>query len=470
MMTYLFIQLALLFNYFVIVYLIFNNSLHFLQIVMGVSIIDFNYKRSNYLDYEKYKNSESMIPISLLVPAYNEEVTIVDSINSFLSLDYKLYEIIVINDGSSDATLEKLIHNFDLVEMKEPVRRIIATKSVRGVYRNVNIPNLIIIDKENGGKADALNCGINVSRYPLFVSVDADCILDKESLTRISFPFIIDKTIVAAGGVVRIANESEIEHGNIKKIKLPQKYLSMFQLIEYLRAFFLGRAAFDYFHSLLIISGAFGAFKKETIVKLGGYTPNTIGEDMELILKIHKYLTMEKEEYKILFLPDPICWTQVPERLKDLKSQRERWQIGLMDCLIKHKDMFFNSRYGLIGLIAIPYYWIFEFLGPLIDLGIFIVIPILMYFDIIRLAPAWILIFITLLIGMIQSLSAILTEQFTFNKYSSIKQLIKLSGFSILENFGYRQLIVFFRISGMVKYRKNKNKWGKIERKSFTEE
>lgn len=464
---YIFINIALFLNLIITVYLIINNCFHFLQILMGISILDFNFKRSNYLNYEKYKRSNNMVPISLLVPAFNEEITIVESVKSFLKLDYNLYEVIVINDGSKDNTLAKLIESFDLLEVKEPVRKIIKTKQVRAVYRNMNIKNLVVIDKENGGKADALNCGINMSKYPLFVSVDADCLLDKEALTRISFPFVLDKTIIAAGGVIRIANECTIIDGEIKNIVLPKKWITMFQLVEYLRAFFLGRAAFDYFHSLLIISGAFGAFNKEAVLKVGGYTPNTIGEDMELILKLHKHMINKKQKYKILFLPDPICWTQVPDSIRDLRKQRERWQIGLMDCLFKHKDMFLNYKYGVVGLIAIPYYWIFETIGPLVDLLVFILIPILMYLGVIRLAPLWVLLLITLLVGLIQSLAAILTEQFTFNKYPKFSQLFKLTIYSILENFGYRQLIVLFRINGLLKYKKNKHTWGKIKRKEF---
>lgn len=464
---YIFINIALFLNLIITIYLIINNCFHFLQILMGISILDFNFKRSNYLNYEKYKTSNNMVPISLLVPAFNEEVTIVESVKSFLKLDYNLYEVIVINDGSKDNTLAKLIETFDLLEVKEPVRKIIKTKDVRAVYRNMNIKNLVVIDKENGGKADALNCGINMSKYPLFVSVDADCLLDKEALTRISFPFVLDNTIIAAGGVIRIANECTIVDGEIKGIVLPKKWITMFQLVEYLRAFFLGRAAFDYFHSLLIISGAFGAFNKKATLEVGGYTPNTVGEDMELILKLHKYMIDKKQKYKILFLPDPICWTQVPDSIRDLRKQRERWQIGLMDCLFKHKDMFLNYKYGVVGLIAIPYYWLFETIGPLVDLLVFILIPILMYLGVIRLAPLWVLLLITLLVGLIQSLAAILTEQFTFNKYPKFSQLFKLTIYSILENFGYRQLIVLFRINGLLKYKKNKHTWGKIKRKEF---
>jgi cellulose synthase/poly-beta-1,6-N-acetylglucosamine synthase-like glycosyltransferase len=408
-----------------------------------------------------------MIPISVLVPAYNEEETIVDNIKSLLSLNYPTFEVVVINDGSKDRTLAKVIEAYNLKLINQPVRARIKTKEIRGIYKNLELPNLVVIDKENGGKADALNVGINVSRYPIFTSLDADSILESDSLVRVTMPFIEKRDTIAVGGIVRIANGSTIKGGTIKNIGLPKSRVAMFQIIEYLRAFLTGRMGWDSMGALLIISGAFGAFKKSEVIEVGGYTVGTIGEDMELVVKLHEYMRKNKKKYSLKFIPDPVCWTQAPERLKDLRSQRRRWQIGLMDSLFKHKRLLFNPRYGAIGLIAAPYFWIFEMLGPVIEIIGYILVPLSYIVGILNVRFFLLFLAASILYGVILSIGAILLEEYTFNKYPSIKQLMRLTLYGILENFGYRQLTVLYRIEGIIKFRKQRHTWGKIKRKSF---
>ncbi|KXZ39230.1 Glycosyltransferase, catalytic subunit of cellulose synthase and poly-beta-1,6-N-acetylglucosamine synthase [Alkalithermobacter thermoalcaliphilus JW-YL-7 = DSM 7308] len=455
------------FNYFIIYYVLLINFIYFIQLILAAFNLSDYVRKVRYSDYKKYITSDNMIPISILVPAYNEEETIVENIKSLIALNYPKFEVIVINDGSNDETLNKVIQEFDLKQINQPVRYRLKTNEVKGIYKNLDIPNLIVVDKENGGKADALNAGINVSNYPIVTSIDADSILESDSLVRVVMPFIEDKKTIAVGGIVRIANGSVIKRGRVVDINLPKNRIAMFQIVEYLRAFLTGRVGWDALNSLLIVSGAFGAFKKEDVIKVGGYDQNTIGEDMELIVKMHEYFLENKIEYKVKFVPDPVCWTQAPEKLNDLRSQRRRWQIGLMDSLFKHKKMFLNPRYKQIGLIAVPYFWIFEMVGPVIEILGYVTIPAAYIFGLLNLKYFLLFFAASILYGIILSLGAILLEEYTFNKYPTLKQLIKLSFYGIVENFGYRQLTTLYRIEGIIKFRKMKHSWGKIKRVSF---
>ncbi|CDF59250.1 glycosyltransferase family 2 protein [Thermobrachium celere] len=460
-------EIVIKFNYFIIYYVLLINFIYFLQLILAAFNLSDYIRKIRYSDYKKYITSDNMIPISILVPAYNEEETIVDNIKSLISLNYPKFEVIVINDGSKDNTLNKVIEEFELKEVNQPVRYRLKTNKIKGIYKNIDIPNLILVDKENGGKADALNAGINVSNYPIITSIDADSILESDSLVRVVMPFIENKKTVAVGGIVRIANGSVIKRGRVVNIGLPKSRIAMFQIVEYLRAFLTGRVGWDALNSLLIVSGAFGAFKKDAAIEVGGYAKNTIGEDMELVVKMHEYFLRNKRPYRIKFVPDPVCWTQAPETLKDLRSQRRRWQIGLMDSLFKHKRMFFNPRYKQIGLIAVPYFWLFEMIGPIIEILGYIMIPLAYMFGLLNLKYFILFFAASILYGILLSLGAILLEEYTFNKYPTLKQLIKLSIYGILENFGYRQLTTLYRIEGIVKFRKMKHSWGKIKRRSF---
>ncbi len=460
-------EVILKFNYFILFYVLCVNTVYFIQLILSsFSLYDY-IKKMSYSGYRKYTESENMIPISVLVPAYNEQETIVDNIKSLLSLNYPSFEVVVINDGSKDETMSRIIKSFNLNRVYQPIRTLIKTKEVSAVYKSIHLSNLVLIDKANGGKADALNAGINISRYPVFTSIDADSILESDSLIRVIMPFIEDKLTVAVGGIVRIANGSTIKNGKIESLNLPNNHLAMFQVVEYLRAFLSGRMGWDAMNALLIISGAFGAFRKDVAVRLGGYAPNTIGEDMELIVRLHHVFKKNGQKYRVKFIPDPVCWTQAPEKLKDLRSQRKRWQIGLMDSLFRHKSLLFNPRYGLIGLLATPYFWLFEMLGPLIELIGYIFVPLSFVLGLLNTKYFLLFLVSSTLYGILLSLGAILLEEYTFNKYPSIKQLAKLTLYGIIENFGYRQITTLFRLQGMLQFHKLKHTWGKIERKKF---
>lgn len=425
------------------------------------------FKKKKSSDYRRYVQSKNMIPISIIVPAYNEEKTIVDNIKSLLALNYYEYEIIIVNDGSNDSTKEKIIKEFNMKKVNQPILQSLPTNEVVGIYRNSQYERLIFVDKLNGGKADALNAGINVSVYPIFACIDADSILENDALIKLTMVFVENPEVVAVGGIVRVANGSIIKDGKLIEMNIPKSKIARFQIVEYLRAFLTGRTSFSKLNSILIISGAFGAFNKRVVIDCGGYKVNTIGEDMDIIVRLHRTLKDRNKKYKIQFLADPICWTQAPESLKDLRSQRRRWQIGLFDTLINYKRMSFNPRYGSIGMVTLPYYWMFELIGPIIEALGYIFIPLAYLFGLLEFRSFIIFYVIAFLLGTTLSMGSILLEQTTFRKYRSLKETMVLVLFGVLENLGYRQLTVLFRVEGIFNFRKGRHSWGAMNRKQF---
>jgi cellulose synthase/poly-beta-1,6-N-acetylglucosamine synthase-like glycosyltransferase len=404
-------------------------------------------------------------PVSMLVPAYNEEATIAASVRSMLQLDYPELEIIVVNDGSRDGTLEALRREFALQPYPEAYWRRLEVKPVRGIYRSTTYPNLRVIDKENGGKADALNAAINASRYPLVCGVDADSILERASLRRVVAPFLHEPHIIASGGTVRIANGCEVRGGFLERVALPTRLLPLLQIVEYLRAFLFGRLGWAPFNAVLIISGAFGVFRKEAVVAAGGYRHDTVGEDMELVVRLHRFYRTTGRPYRIAFLPDPICWTEAPESLKVLRSQRTRWQRGLGESLAANRELLFHPRGGAPGWLAFPFMIVFEWLGPMLEVTgyAFMISGFLLG----AIAPEAFLTFMLLAIGlgMTLSASALLLEEISFHIYKRPTDLLVLGAVAMIENFGYRQLVSLWRLQGLVQWaRRTQGGWGDMKR------
>ncbi|HER39970.1 MAG TPA: glycosyltransferase, partial [Salinimicrobium catena] len=295
-----------------------------------------NYMRKNgFVNYQTILNSELAPHLTLIAPAYNEERTIKENVQSLLSLNYNNYEVIIVNDGSKDKTLDFLLKAYDLEPVELEVNDVLKTKPVKRVYksRNKAFKKLTVIDKFNGGKADALNVGINYSEHPYVVCIDVDCILEKDALLKLSKPYLelSDTRVIATGGVLRIANSCVSDGGRLVEINAPKKMLPRIQVLEYLRAFLLGRMAWSKLDGLLLISGAFGMFDKEIAIKAGGYDPDTVGEDMELVVRMRRYMIEKQLKYSVFYIPDPICWTEAPEDIAVFKKQRSRWTRGTME-------------------------------------------------------------------------------------------------------------------------------------------
>ncbi len=405
-------------------------------------------------------------PVSILVPAYNEEATIAASIRSMLQLSYAEFEIVVINDGSKDDTLEVLKREFALLPFPEAYRRQLPTKEVRQIYRSTRYPNVRVIDKVNGGKADSLNAGINVSRYPLFCGVDADSVLQRDSLVKVTEPFLRDPTVVATGGTVRVANGCEVSGGFLTRVGLPSNIWALFQVVEYLRAFLFGRLGWSSMNGMLIISGAFGVFRKDAVVMAGGYRHNTIGEDMELVVRMHRLLRAKRQPYRIEFVPDPVCWTEAPEDFKTLKNQRIRWQRGLAESLNANWGLMFSRNGGVPGWLAFPFMLAFEWLGPLIELGGYAFMIVAFFTGTISWEAFAAFLFVAIGLGILLSASGILLEEMSFHIYPRGKQLLGLAAVVILENFGYRQLNSVWRLTGLYRWAAQKEStWGTMKRK-----
>ena len=404
--------------------------------------------------------------ISILVPAYNEEATITAAIRSMFQLTYADFEIIVINDGSRDRTLAVLTEAFALVPFPQAPREGLPTKPVRGVYHSARHPNLRVIDKENGGKADSLNAGINAARHPLFCGVDADSILARDALQRVVKPFLNDPLTVATGGTVRVANGCEVTDGALTRVGLPTNIWALFQVVEYLRAFLFGRLGWSQLNGMLIISGAFGLFKTEVVSAVGGYRANTIGEDMELVVRLHRMLRQQGVRYRIQFVPEPVCWTEAPEDFTTLKNQRIRWQRGLSESLSSNWGLMFSRRGGAPGWLAFPFMVLFEWLGPVVELGGYLFMAYAYAFGLVSWQAFSGFLVMAVGLGILLSASGLLLEEMAFHMYPKMRHLALLLVMVVVENLGYRQLNSWWRLVGLLRWASQReSSWGEMKRK-----
>lgn len=459
-------KLTIVINNFFLYYNIIYGSFLFASALIGVLIF---YVEERKKKYNNKIEREFYFPVSIIVPAYNEEVTIISTINSLLKLDYKLYEIIIVDDGSSDNTSKKIIDYYNLKEVNKVVRKKIPTRNVKAYYESKNKVKITLVEKENGGKADALNAGVNASSFPYFLTIDADSILDRNALTEIVKPVMEDTNTIAVGGLIKLSNGLKFKNGKVVSHKLPKNYLEMIQTLEYDRTFQAGRTVFNLFNGNLIISGAFGLFNKEKIIQIGGYKNNTIGEDMELVIRLHDYSISNKLNYSIKYTTDAVCYTQAPSTLKDFKKQRRRWHTGLFQSLTNHMNMLLNPKYKGLGFISLPYYWIYELLAPITEtIGLFFII--LAYFlELINLRFMFLYLATYIMFSTMFTITTFCNKIYTENYRITIKEFIKVVFYSFIENFGFRQLVNIYRIEAFLLYNSNKLKWGKINRKENIE-
>lgn len=454
----------------IITYFLTINTVYLLLVVSALLYVRKQILLSEIVKPTGLFKSNLFKTISILVPAYNESGNIIESIESLLKLEYPEYEIIIINDGSSDDTIERLITYFELEKTDLYYKKTINHQPIRGIYKSPELPSLTVIDKENGGKADALNAGINVSDYDLVCSIDADSILEQDVLKKLIQTFIRHKNTVAAGGIVRVINGCKISKREIEEIHIPDSFWGRMQSVEYIRAFLFGRVGWDYLNSLMIVSGAFGIFDRKAVLEVGGYLTNTVGEDIELIVRLHSHFLRNKKDYSIRFLPEPICWTEVPVDYKSLRNQRNRWHRGLADSIWRHKYMLFNPRYGHIGMLIMPFFLIFELLGPIISIASYLYIAF-MFFVPGYLNIPFVILFaaISILYGMVVSLISVFAEEIAFKTYNSSKDIVVLVMYSFLEHLGYRQIHAWWQIGGLIDFVRGKKNWGKMKREGFEE-
>ncbi|MBP3984089.1 glycosyltransferase [Pseudoxanthomonas helianthi] len=407
-------------------------------------------------------------PVTLLVPAYNEEKTIVSTVNSLLRLGYPEFEILIVNDGSTDDTLKVVTEAFGLSEFPEAYRDRLKTQPVKRIYASQAFPRVRLLDKVNGGKADALNAGINAARYPLFCVTDADCILQPDSLSRVVQPFLEDARTIASGGVIRVVNGCKVRNGMLADVELSNRPLPLMQTVEYLRAFLFGRLGWSPMNALLIISGAFGMFHKERVIAAGGYRKKLVGEDMEMVVRMHDQMRKERRPYRITFVPDPICWTEVPEDLRTLYNQRARWQQGLAESLFGNWRLMFRRKGGIVGWVAYPFMMLFECIGPIIEILGYASVVVLWLAGLLSVQAFFVFLFAAIGLGMLLSLNAMVLEELSFHLYPRPGQQVKLFFAAILENLGYRQMVSMFRVFGLFRWLgslwRTRSTWGHMRR------
>lgn len=428
-------------------------------------------RKNSYVDYNSIILSPLAPSISLIAPAYNEGKTIVENVRALLSLYYNNFEVIVVNDGSTDNSMKECIEAYNLEKVNYYFDYRIPCERIRGVYKSKNrsFYNLTFIDKVNGGKADALNAGINVSRNKLIVSIDADSIMEPDALQKMAKPFLeeTDKKVIGTGGVVRIINSCEIKSGKIRNIHLPRNFLARVQVLEYTRAFLMGRIAWARLDGLLLISGALGMFDKETVIKCGGYSTKTVGEDMELVVRMRRYMVESGQKYVVTYIPDPLCWTEVPSSLKVLGRQRNRWTRGTAETLFSHKKIFLNPKYKSFGIFGYTYWFFFEWLTPIFE---FFGISFFILYAIFS-TPNWP--FAILLFSFVYTFAvsltvwAVLFEEMTYHKYKKKRDVLRLIGTAFLEPFLYHPLTLVWAIKGNWSFLKGQKSWGKMDRKGF---
>jgi len=415
------------------------------------------------------KESPLAPPITIIVPAHNEEASIRVEVRNLLELDYPELEIVVVNDGSDDGTLDEMREEFRLRPVRSVYVASLKSAPVRGLYRSGVDARLLVIDKEPAGsKADAINAGLNAATSPYVCIVDADSVLERDALLRIMVPVLADpKRVVAVGGIIRVLNGSEIAKGNLRRARLPRKSIEIIQVIEYLRAFLIGREAWSQGNMLMVISGAFGVFRTDLVRAVGGYRPNAIGEDFDVVARLHKHLLEKRAEYRIHFVPDPMCWTEVPSDLKSLSRQRARWQKGLLDVLWMTRAMLFRPRYGRIGFFALPYLWVFEFAAPVIEILGIATIVLAAVLGV--LSRAFFLQF--LLFGYafatVISIGSVLQEEITYKRYNDWQDVVRLVSYCFFEHFPYRQMHMFWRLQGIWQYLRGDNAWAPLKRKGL---
>lgn len=455
-MLYSFIEIFSAVNiiYFFVIYLVYA-----LLILLAFPEIIRRYNELNLEDFEHLLGSFSLPPISVIAPVYNEEERIIESIHSFIRLRYPKKEVIIVNDGSTDRTLEVLIREFQLQRVPAVYPQPLPTKPLRAVYRSHQVPDLVVIDKENGLKCDAMNAGLNISTCPVFLQIDSDTLVESDALLRMIRPMLNREGVYAEGATLRLLNGCQYSQGKVTKVKLPKNYWEVIQVGEYLRAFLYGRLGWNTLGGTLSISGAFGLFTKDHVIKVGGYDPNAIGEDLELTLAMIKEQKKHFKTAATVFVPDPVAWTEGPSSAQSLGRQRSRWHQGLIECLIKHRNMFMNPKYGWSGILGFPNLVFAEALQPLMEFFSYLIIVIGMFLGVVDWYYVGLFVLVCWGLNSILTMIAIMMELTTFQRYRGVKEITKLLIYAILENVGYRQLYFIWKIQGMIKYFRKEKTW-----------
>jgi cellulose synthase/poly-beta-1,6-N-acetylglucosamine synthase-like glycosyltransferase len=451
------------FNVVLAGYFIAGNGVYTILMAMSLISVWVHNRRLAYQGLRELKESLATPPVTIIMPLWNEQDSAVASVRSALAADYPGLQVIVINDGSTDHTLERLIEGLSLVRADFIYRPQLNTRPIEGFYVSSEVTNLVVVDKQHGGKPDALNTGINLCRTPYFCTLDADCVLEPDALLRLMRPVVSAPiNTVASGGIVRVLNGCEVKNGRVVKVELPRTSLERFQVVEYLRGFLFGRTGWDLLGGTLIVSGAFALFHRQTVASAGGFNSDTVTEDMELIVRLHRWARHQKRRIRMSFTSDPVCWTECPTSLRMLGRQRRRWQLGLCQTLARNLRMLFNPAYGAVGMVSFPFHLFIVGLGAVVEFLGYLSLPLLFWFHVAlaRLYAAFIL--LGLAYAMFLSVGSVLLEEITHRRYPRLCDLQVLLLYALLENFGYRQAELWFRVQGVARFFAGFRQWEKV--------
>jgi cellulose synthase/poly-beta-1,6-N-acetylglucosamine synthase-like glycosyltransferase len=451
----------------ILTYFLALNTFYALLLVLAIPEIWEQTRLAEDEDFQRLMQSDALPPITILVPAHNESATIETSVTAMLTLEYRSFEVVVVNDGSKDDTMERLRQAFELYEVPRTYGETIPTRPLRAVYRSRTRTRLLVIDKENGGKADSLNAAINASRFPLVIAVDADTLIEPDALLRLTRPFLLGARIAAVGGTIRVANGCVVKDGRVTDARVPRRFLPGIQVVEYLRAFLFGRLGWNRLGGSLVISGAFGLFRKDYLHAIGGYRVSSVVEDLDLVVRLHRHLQRNKIRYEIPFIPDPVAWTEVPESGRILSRQRERWHRGLIAAMWQYRGMLGNPRYGRVGLIAMPFFTFGEMLAPLIEVFGYGITVLGLVYGAIDTSFALLFLLVAWGYGMLLSIWAVVLDEVSFRRYGRLGDIVRLLFYATLETFGYRQRTVWWRLKAFAGVWKRRQAWGEMVRKGF---
>ncbi|MFM7216970.1 MAG: glycosyltransferase family 2 protein [Bacteroidota bacterium] len=459
-------------DHFILVYSALLFGTYFTLSFLSAREITEYIRKNSFIDYRDILTAPTAPSVSIIAPAYNESMTIVENVRSLLNIHYVNFEVIIVNDGSKDNTLQLMIDAYELEAVPYAFDESLPCKPIRAIYKS-RIPSLrklTVIDKVNGGKADALNAGINVSKFGLFAAIDVDCILEYESLLKMVKPFMeqrIDSQVIAVGGVVRIANSCEVKDGKIIRIRLPEKLVPRIQVLEYIRAFLLGRMAWSRVNGLILISGAFGMFDKKLAIEAGGYNHRTVGEDMELVIRMRRMMEERRKPYKVVYLPDPLCWTEAPSSLKVLSKQRNRWTRGTAETLWLHKKLIFNPYYRMLGMVSMPFWFLFEWMAPIVETVAFIYLIVMTFLGNLNVELFVTLFFLIYSFAFLYSTGALLFEELSFHQYKRKRDIFLLLITALIEPIIIHPLTVYYAIRGNLDLMTGIKNWGEMKRTGF---
>ncbi len=457
-------NVLIVFNVLLVSYFVVGNGTYTVLMFLSIASVWMHSRRAAYEGLGPLRHSPVTPPVTVIIPASNEEDIIVGAVRSVFKTNYPGLELIVVDDGSTDLTLQRLIQTFELLEIDTIERPHLEAKPVRRYYVSPSHPQLRVLSKENGGKPDALNVGINHCRTPYFSVLDADCVLDREALLRLMRPIVCSpENMVVSGGIVRILNGCTIGKNGAVSVGLPPKGFERFQVIEYLRSFLFGRLGWDRLRATMIVSGAFAVFHLETVVEAGGFSTRTVTEDMELIVRLRRWAVQQGRTIRTSFTADPVCWSECPHGFRMLERQRRRWQLGLCQTLWMNGHMLFNPRYGAVGMLSYPFQLYVEAIGAVVEFLGYALLPVA--FLVRSTLPVYYLPF--LLLGLVYatflSVGAVALEEITQHRYPGLRDLSLLLLYAALENFGYRQMVLWFRFQGVVQFLMGFRKWESVE-------